>query len=287
MEDVMAELDRFVSPSVQANLHDGERAYLSKVFERCGGYPNLQQLWQLMDEPWQALGCDPAHLDERVSAYYNHPVWLLNGLFIEQDPESLAHRQAFTLWAAAKRPSRVADYGGGYGGLSRLLGAALPEAQVEVVEPHPHPAAIALASDTPNVRYVPELTGSYDLLIATDVFEHVPDPIGLAASTAAHLRIGGMYLMANCFAPVIACHLPQHFHLSIGWDQAMRAMGLQPKGKVRYGCAYEHTGELDEQAARRVEALARRVYPWVKPLPKARARAGGALMRVLSAWPAR
>lgn len=283
----MAELELIVPPLVLAHLGAAEHAYLTEVFDRCGGYPNLQELWQLMDEPWQALGCDSSHLDERVWAYYSHPVWLLNGLFIEQDAESLAYRQAFTLWATAKRPVRVADYGGGFGGLARLVGASLPEAQVEVVEPHPHSAAIALAANTPNVRYVPELTGRYDLLIATDVFEHVPDPIGLAASTAAHLRIGGTYLMANCFAPVIACHLPQLFHLSIGWDQAMRAMGLQPKEKVLYGCAYEHTGELDEQAARRVDALARRVYPWVKPLPKGRARAGGALMRVLSAWSAR
>jgi hypothetical protein len=227
------------------------------------------------------------HLDERVNAYYNHPVWLLNGLFIEQDPQSLDHRQAFAHWAASIRPARVADYGGGFGGLARLLGEALPEAQVEVVEPHPHAAAIALAAETPNVRYVPELSGSYDLLVATDVFEHVPDPIGLAAATAAHLPIGGTYLMANCFAPVIACHLPQLFHLSIGWDQTMRAMGLQPREIVQYGRAYERTGQLSEMAARRAESLARGVYPWVKPLPRGRAHAGAVLMRLLSAWPAR
>jgi hypothetical protein len=283
----MAELQDFVPPEVKAHIGDAEYRYLSEVFDRCGGCPNLQQLWQLMDEPWLALGCDPAHLDERVTAYYNHPVWLLNGLFIEQDPQSLAHRQAFTSWATGKRPARLADYGGGFGCLARLIGAALPEAHVEVVEPHPHPAAIALAANTPNVRYVPELTGSYDLLIATDVFEHVPDPIGLAASTAAHLRNGGTYLMANCFAPVIQCHLPQLFHFSIGWDQTMRAMGLQPREMVRYGRAYAHTGSLDEQAAHQLEALACRVYPWVKPLPKGRARAGRALMRLLSAWFAR
>jgi hypothetical protein len=92
--------------------------------------------------------------------------------------------------------------------------------------------------------------------------------------------------MANCFAPVIACHLPQLFHLSIGWDQAMRAIGLQPMESVRYGRAYERTGSLDEQAAHRVDAFARHVYSWVKPLPKGRTRAGRALMRLMSAMPA-
>lgn len=41
-----------------------------------------------MEEPWLALGSDPAHLDERVTAYYINQVWLLNGLFIQQYPQS-------------------------------------------------------------------------------------------------------------------------------------------------------------------------------------------------------
>lgn len=278
----MVKLQDFIPTTVQEHLSVEERDYLLEVFDLCGGYPSLEQLWHLMDEPWQVLGCDPANLDERVTAYYKHPVWLLNGLFIEQDPQSMAFRQAFTLWAAAKRPLRVADYGGGFGGLARLLGAALPEAQIEVVEPHPHRAAIDLAAKTPNVRFVPELTGSYDLLIATDVFEHVPDPIALAASTAAHLRISGLYFMANCFAPVIACHLPQLYHLSIGWDQVMHAMGMKPGERVRYGRAYEHTGSLDEQAARHAERYARNVFPLVKFLPKGRTKLGKMLVRTLT-----
>ena len=171
--------------------------------------------------------------------------------------------------------------------MARFIGAALPQASVEVVDPHPHPAAIALADDTLNVRFVPELTGQYDLLIATDVFEHVPDPIALAANAASSLHIGGHYLIANCFAPVIACHLPQLFHLSIGWDQAMQAVGLRPQGKVQYSRAYQRNGQLDEQRARRVEALARRGYSWGHTLPKGRSHVGRALMRMLFALPSR
>lgn len=281
----MVEFERLVAPLVREHLVDAELSYLLSVFERYQGYPSLEQLWQLMDEQWYAYGCDPMQMDERVTAFYNHPVWLLNGLFIEQDAQSLAYRQSFTDWCTKHSPARIADFGGGFGGLARFIGATLPQASVEVVEPYPHPAAIALASGTPNVRFVPELTGQYDLLIATDVFEHVPDPIGLAASTADSLGIGGHYLIANCFASVIACHLPQLFHLSIGWDQAMQAMGLQPQGRVQYGRAYKRTGQLDEPLARRAEALARRVYPWVQPLPKGRSLAGRVLMRMLFALP--
>lgn len=278
----MVEINRLVSRRVLEHLGEEERCYLSSVFERYQGFPSVQQLWKLMDEQWQLHGCDHLLIDVRVTAFYRHPVWLLNGLFIEQDQQSLAHRQAFTQWVTHQSPVRIADFGGGFGGLARCIGAALPQASVEVVDPHPHPAAIALASDTINVRFVPELTDEYDLLIATDVFEHVPDPIALAASTASHLRLGGHYLIANCFAPLIACHLPQLFHLSIGWDQVMCSMGLKPKEKVQYGRAYERTGELHHQAARHAEELARRVYPWVQFLPKGHLRAGRTLMRLIS-----
>ena len=263
----MVEVNRLVSPLVREHLGEAELSYLLSVFERYQGYPSLQQLWQLVDEQWQAHGCDPLQMDGRVSAFYRHPVWLLNGLFVEQDPQSLAQRQAFTEWVVQQAPVRVADFGGGFGSLARFIGAALPKASVEVVEPHPHPAAIALAADTPNVRFVPELTGDYDLLIATDVFEHVPDPIALAASTASHLRIGGHYLIANCFAPVVQCHLPHLFHHAIAWDQAMEAMGLQPMDRVIYGRVFQRIGDLDLNASRRFNQFANTVYSLLKPLP--------------------
>jgi hypothetical protein len=275
-------LQHLLPDNILSLLQDSELSYLTSVFKAHQGYPTLEQLWQLMDEPWKALQCDPLQMDERITAYYNHPVWLLNGLFIEQDPESLAHRHAFTSWVKAQSPLRVADFGGGFGTLARFIGAALPNAEVEVIEPHPHLAATKLCAESTNVRFVPELTGSYDMLIATDVFEHVADPISLAFSTASHLRIGGHYLIANCFAPVIQCHLPQLFHLQIGWDQMMRAMGLQPQERVRYGRSFQRMGRLDEPAARSVEVLAKRIYPVIKLLPKGHAQIGRSVMRLLS-----
>jgi len=153
---------------------------------------------------------------------------------------------------------------------------------VDVVEPHPHAAAVSLAAMVPNVSYGPTLRGPYDIIIATDVFEHVTDPIGLVAATAAELRVGGHYLMANCFHPVIQCHLPQLFHLQIGWDAAMRAMGLQPLVHVQYGRVYRRSGDLDVSSARKIEALARNIFPVVRRLPKGRVKVGSAIMRLLT-----
>ena len=283
----VTQLSRHVPAAVLEHLSEGEASYLTSVFARFNGYPALQDVWQLMDEQWVAHGCDPNNLDERVTAFYKHPVWMLNGLFIEQDEQSLKNRQVFTDWVVSQGPVRVADFGGGFGGLARLVGQALPGSQVEVVDPHPHPAAISLAESTPNVRFVPALSGEYDLLIATDVFEHVPDPIGLAGETAAFLKVGGQYLIANCFAPVILCHLPQLFYLNVSWDQAMKAMGLAPGEKVQYGRAYRRVGNpsvrgsLNINAARLVADRGRKIWPWVSRLPRGRVKAGQLLMKLL------
>ena len=278
----MTDLAKYIPLLVLQNLTADEKSYLTEVFARFNGYPVLEQMWALLDEPWVEYGCDPEQMDERVTAFYRHPVWMLNGLFIEQHEQSLQNRKVFTDWVANQNPTRLADFGGGFGGLARFIGEALPNAQVEVVDPHPHPAAIALAKSTPNVRFVSELAGEYDLLIATDVFEHVPDPIGLAADTAVHLRRGGgQYLIANCFAPVILCHLPQLFYFQVAWDSAMRAMRLQPAERVSYGRVYRREADFDILAARRIANCAKRLWPLLQKLPRGRAKIGGALVRYL------
>ncbi len=276
----MTELIKLVPKEVLIHLTDEESEYLSKVFQRFGGYPNLEQVWHLMDEQWIDLGCDPNNMDERVAAFYQHPVWMLNGLYVEHHDVSLEHRRAFTDWIIQQAPARVADFGGGFGGLARFVGRALPNTQVEVVEPHPRKVAVAMAANTPNVRFVPALTGEYDLMIATDVFEHVPDPIGLCAETASHLKVGGQYLIANCFEPVIKCHLPQLFHLEYGWDFSMRQMGLEPAELVQYGRVYRRNGKLDVTAARKSAERAHQIHSLIQHFPRGRARLGTLVMKL-------
>ena len=263
----MTDLKRLVDDRDLAHTTEHERKWLEGVFKRFNGYPSLEQLWQVMDEPWKALGCDPNVMDELIGAYYAHPVWLLNGLFIEQHAQSLENRRRFVDWVVDQKPQRVADYGGGFGGLARMIGEACPNAVVEVIEPHPHPVAIARAEVTANVRYRSELYGQYDILIATDVFEHVPDPLGLAVKTAGSLRIGGTYLIANCFQPVIQCHLPQTFHFRHSWDFALRAVGLEPGGSVCYGKAYTRMGELAVTAGRDIEKRSQKLWELTQYLP--------------------
>lgn len=274
----MTELTRYIPADDLALMTADEQSWLIEVFTRFDGYPTLEQLWALMDEPWQELRCDPDVMDARIGTYYAHPVWLLNGLFIEQHAQSLNNRRGFTEWVAARSPRRVADYGGGFGGLARMIGAVCPDARIEIIEPHPHPLAIERARRTSNVQYASSLDGQYDVLIATDVFEHVPDPLGLAAQTAARLRLGGQYLIANCFAPVIQCHLPRTFHFRHTWDRALQALGLEPADTVVYGRSFVRRGDLDLSAARAVEQRSRGLWSLMQYLP---GRVARPLCRVL------
>ena len=221
-----------------------------------------------MDLAWEECGCNHSLGEKELMRFYSHPVWLLNGLFIEQHQESLGHRHSFTSFVAQLEPKRVADFGGGFGALARMLGTRCGQIKVEVIEPHPHPLAIELAKETANVRYVAELNGEYDVIMATDVFEHVRDPIALVEKTSQHLVLGGHYLMANCFLPVIRCHLPENYHWHWSWPLAMQQMNLQPGPVVAYGRIYQKVGPVAAAAARLVEQRSRKWCRRIENLPK-------------------
>jgi predicted TPR repeat methyltransferase len=121
-----------------------------------------------------------------------------------------------------------------------------------------------LADKTANVRFVPEMTGSYDVLLATDVFEHMADPLSLVEATAEHLRPGGTYIMDNNFFPVIKCHLPSTFHFRWSWDAAMKTMNLRPGDRVAYGRAYTRMGPVSAKPARSIERRSRRWFTTIE-----------------------
>jgi len=235
--------------------------------------PTLEQIWLCMDAVWDQLGCDNRNVDlERIDAFYHHPVWLLNGLFIEQHSQSLQNREIVSDWIAKRGLRRIADFGGGFGTLARMIAAKCPQADVEVIEPYPHPFAIAKSREFTNTSYRKDLSGAYDLIVAMDVFEHVSDPLRMVHETAHHLKRGGIYLTANCFYPVIKCHLPVTFHFRHSWNLAMRMMKMRLMEAVCYGSAFQKTGNGGLRAARIVEAVSRLTFPTMELSRAARSR---------------
>ena len=223
--------------------------------------PTLEQIWRTMDFVWQSLGCenrDPGSIQK----FYAHPVWLLNGLFIEQHELSLENRRQMVEYIIPLQPARIADYGGGFGTLARMLCEQLPQAAIEIVEPFHSALARQLAEPFKNLAYVPRLTGAYDLIIATDVLEHVSDPLQLVELLANHLSPDGQLLLANCFYPVILCHLPETFHFRYSFTLLLDRMNLKKIGTVSYATVYASTGNNNiTRAVRMLEVCSRLCFP--------------------------
>lgn len=238
------------------------------LLAKVGSSPSLEQLWGLMDQAWLRHGCSSEVLEsDCLERFYSDPVWLLNGMFIEQHDVSMGHRQAITAAVASLAPERVLDFGGGFGTLARLLASALPQAEISICEPYPPRHGIQSCKRFTNIRFIPELTTQIvDVLVSTDVLEHVPDPVALLASMVDAVRPGGHLLIANCFFPVILCHLPCTFHLRYSFDSFCQALGLEVLGPCEgsHATIYRRAEVLepDWRLLRRMERRSQRLFRW-------------------------
>jgi 2-polyprenyl-6-hydroxyphenyl methylase/3-demethylubiquinone-9 3-methyltransferase len=105
---------------------------------------------------------------------------------------------------------------------------------------------------------------SYDAIVAQDVLEHLEDPIKLAGEIASSIRIGGKVIFANCFSPILQCHLPSNFHLRYTFPSVMKALGLRFVGIVNgasHAQIYERVGALNLLKARKAEAASKIIGP--------------------------
>ena len=253
--------DRYVCTETQ-------KQELERLLSSCPqNSPSLEQLWQMMDDVWDRLGCDNQNIDwDKVSAFYNHPVWILNGLFVEQDEQSIRNRQCISDWIKSHRQAirHVVDYGGGMGVLAKLIAETNPDLKIDLYEPYPTEVAIRKLADYP-IQFVDRLQDrAYDCLVSTDVLEHVPDPLALLAEMIATVRPDGYLIIANCFNPVIKCHLPQTFHLRYTFKLFTRLMGLKSLGHCykSHATVYVKREKTPNwQQIRQTEAISKAIFP--------------------------
>lgn len=229
----------------------------------------LEQLWQLMDQVWDEMGCDNVNLNsELISSYYKHPIWLLNGLFAEQHDISLQHREAISDWIAQKKSQKVLDFGGGFGTLSRMISDKNELATVDIYEPFPSQKALSLSEKYNRINFVDHFNSSYDCLVSTDVLEHVSDPIDLFSKMISSVRMDGYLLIANHFYPCIKCHLPATFHFRYSFDNIAALMGLKKIGicEGSHAIIYQKTSEKPYywNKIRRIESISRILFPYLK-----------------------
>lgn len=189
----------------------------------------LEDIWKMIDTVWNELGCDCNRINEyNISKFYRHPVWLLNGFFIEEHALSIQHRNTIADWVVNNaNVTRILDYGGGFGTLARFISDKNGCLQIDIYEPFPHQYALIQVEPYSNVNFVDSIISEYDCLVSTDVLEHVPDPLRLLSEMIDSVRNNGYLIIGNCFYPVIKCHLPSTFHLRYTFNQLAKIMGLR------------------------------------------------------------
>lgn len=230
---------------------------------------DLEQIWYLLDLVWDDYGCDNRNLDwERIGKFYGDPVWILNGLFIEQDQVSMKHRNLICDWIVAKKCSRVVDYGGGFGTLGRLIAEKSKGVHVSIYEPHPSEIGLRRIANYNNISVISALEECYDCLVCTDVLEHVPDPLMDLERMVKSVKIGGNLIIANHFYPVIKCHLPKLFHFRYTFDFFIKQMGCERVGQLTgsHAIIYRKVNNVSAnwQRLRFMEKVSKTLFPYLE-----------------------
>ena len=224
------ELNNSQVPSTELKRIDQEISRLLSQYTK-NNSPSLEQMWEMMDSVWDEIGCDNQNFDiDKINKFYQHPVWTLTGLFIEQDEDSLHNRQSICDWIKQYHNDikAIIDYGAGMATLAKILASSLPNLSIDLYEPYPSQIVLARLSSYHNIHFVKQLKGDlYDCLISTDVLEHVPDPLSLLSEMINQVKPNGYLIIANCFYPVIKCHLPCTFHLRYTFNLFSRFLGLK------------------------------------------------------------
>lgn len=230
-------------------------------------HPSVDWIWQEMDRVWDVLGLDNrrALQGQAIGDFYAHPIWVVNGVFTATDPISVQHRDSIALFVSRLGVTYVADYGGGFGELALRLHALAPAVKVDIVEPYPSKLGMQRVKGDAGIRFIKEFENQYDCVIAQDVLEHVELPLELVEQLVHATKPGGYLIFANCFYPVIKCHLPSTFYLRHTFAWVVSGLGLQFVGQVEgasHALVFLRVGNVDMNRFKRIAGMAKFVGPF-------------------------
>ena len=171
----------------------------------------LEQMWSMMDDVWKEYGCDnSAPCPEKLGLFYSHPVWLLNGFFIESDPTSMGHRKSIADWIEDRQKDgyvdTILDFGGGFGTLALEIAKRSCDLQVVIYEPFPSEFALERTRQFSNISWTTLIPrDTFSCVVSTDVLEHDEKPLNLLESMISALYLNGYLIIANNFTPCHCC----------------------------------------------------------------------------------
>lgn len=239
------ELDKY-------DLRPQERLKIQEMLSIVGNNLTLEALWMLMDMKWDQYQCNNKKYDpKKYSEFYQDTVWILNGLFIEEDSLSQKIRGRIASTVVNLRPKKILDWGGGLGSLARRIAELDHNILIEIYEPFPSYLAIQMCSPYENIKFTDfPAVNQYDLIVCTDVLEHITDPLIVINQISKYLKKNAYVIFANCFYPVVKCHLPSTFYLRYAFSLVCQSKGLTliEYSKESYSYLYAKKGAIAPSA---------------------------------------
>ena len=217
--------------------------------------PSIQWVYDEIDRIWDSLELNnkKPFLEQDINSFYNHPVWIMNGLFAEADPLSKNHRINIAKFINENNVKKLADYGGGSATFATLVFSQNSSMHIDIVEPYVSEFFKEKISNYTSINFVNDfIINDYDAAISQDVLEHIEDPIETAFKIASNVKEGGLVIFADCYHPVIKCHLPSTFYLRHTFKFIMKKMGLDFLGRIpnaEYALIFRRKKYLDLDAA--------------------------------------
>jgi len=116
----------------------------------------LEDMWNILDIVWDEIGCNSKILDKtKISKFYSHPVWVLNGIFIDNHKDSLNNRYIISNYIKRNNNiSKILDFGGGWGTLARIIANDNPQKDIDIYDEYPNKYAIEKCLKYKNVNFV-------------------------------------------------------------------------------------------------------------------------------------
>jgi 2-polyprenyl-3-methyl-5-hydroxy-6-metoxy-1,4-benzoquinol methylase len=241
-------------------LSESDKNYIQGLPEEL---PTVEWIWGEMDRVWDFYNLKNKQPLEgqAIVEFYSHPVWLMNGVFTSLDTVSEKHRDLISQFIQDKGLKVIADYAGGFGELALKSAKKSTDASIKIIEPFPSAFGLHRLKEIKNIEVVSHLgIDEYDVIIAQDVLEHVEDPIGLAIALTESVKGNGLIIFANCFYPVIKCHLPTTFHLRQTFRFVMAAYGITYVGRLagaEHVQIFKKIGQVNVNKARSAEKVSR------------------------------
>lgn len=228
-------------------FEEGEIDYFKQISKNL---PDIHWVWREMDAIWvkYKLNNKIPLEDQNIGVFYSHPIWLVNGIFTYLDEKSIANRAHLANYVKRLGVKNVADFGGGSGSLAKCIIETDKECNVHIIEPYPISHFKKSLEKENKISFKKDLSADYyDCIIAQDVLEHVDNPLEIVYKLASNVKNEGFLIFANCFYPVIECHIPSTFYLRYLFKYSLKLMGLKYVGvveEVPYALVFKKTGSL-------------------------------------------